>query len=65
MEERIHEITQMGVEKPDLINVVYNIYRNVSSDTVFACHILYTYAHLSHMRQRGVLSQSEWTGYTR
>jgi hypothetical protein len=34
LDERIHGITQMGVEKPDLIRVIYNVDRNVSSDTL-------------------------------
>jgi hypothetical protein len=52
MDERIHEITQMMVEKPDLIRVVDNVDRNVSSNTAYAYRILYTYAHAFHLRQR-------------
>jgi hypothetical protein len=37
----------------------------VSSDTAYAYHILYTYAHIFHMRQRGVVSDNEWIGWTR
>jgi hypothetical protein len=65
MDERMHRITQMGVERPELIKVVYNVDRPVSSDTAYAYHILYTYAHIFHMRQRGVVSDNEWIGWTR
>jgi hypothetical protein len=66
IDERIHGLTQILVERPELIRVVYNIDRNaVSSDTAFAWHILYTYAHVFHMRQRGVVSDNEWTGWIR
>ena len=56
----------MGVERPELIKVVSNIPEDYSSpDVPFAYHILYTYAHVFHMRQRGVVSDNEWTGWTR
>ncbi len=65
MDERIHGLTQIGVEKPELIKVISNVDPHVSSDTAFAYHILYTYAHVFHMRQRGVVSDNEWIGWTR
>jgi hypothetical protein len=56
----------MGVERPELIKVINNVPANYSSpDVSFAYHILYTYAHVFHMRQRGVVSDNEWTGWLR
>jgi hypothetical protein len=52
MDERIHEITRMGVEKPELIKVVNNIEGYQSADVAYAYHILYTFSHIYHMRQR-------------
>ena len=55
LDERIHGITQMGVDRPELIKVVSNIPSHYSSpDVPFAFHILYTFAHVFHMRKRGV-----------
>ena len=66
LDERIHGITQMGVERPELIKVVSNIPSDYSSpDVPFAYHILYTLAHVFHMRQRGVVSDNEWNGWLR
>jgi hypothetical protein len=31
----------------------------------FAYHILYTFAHVFHMRQRGVVGDNEWNGWRR
>ena len=63
LDERIHGITQMGVEHPELIKVVSNVPAEYSSPYVpFAYHILYTFAHVFHMRQRGVVSDNEWNG---
>jgi hypothetical protein len=66
LDERIHGITQMGVEHPELIKVVSNVPSEYSSSYVpFAYHILYTFAHVFHMRQRGVVSDNEWNGWLR
>jgi hypothetical protein len=66
IDERMHEITQIGVEQPELIKVISNIPANYSSPEVaFAYYILYTYARVFHMWQRGVLNDSEWTGWLR
>jgi DNA-binding transcriptional regulator YhcF (GntR family) len=32
MDERIHELTKMGVERPELIRVINNVERDLSSD---------------------------------
>jgi hypothetical protein len=65
LDERIHGITQMAVERPELIRVVNNVERDLSSDVAYSYHILYTFAHVYHMRQRGVVSDNEWTGLLR
>ena len=65
MDERIHDLTRMGVERPELIRVVNNVERDLSSDVAYSYHILYTFAHAYHMRQRGVVSDNEWMGWLR
>jgi hypothetical protein len=65
MDERIRGITQMAVERPELIRVVNNVERDLSSDVAYSYHILYTFAHAYHMPQRGVVSDNEWTGWLR
>ncbi len=65
MDERIHGLTQMAVERPELIRVVNNVERDLSSDVAYSYHILYTFAHVYHMRQRGVVGDNEWTGWLR
>jgi hypothetical protein len=66
MNARMREITQIGVERPELIKVLSNIPANYSSPEVsFAYYILYTFAHVFHMWQRGVVNDSEWTGWLR
>ena len=66
MDERIRGITQMGVERPELIKVISNIPANYCSPEVsFAYYILYTYAHVFHMWKRGVVNDNEWRGWLR
>ena len=50
LDERIHGLTQMAVERPELIRVVNNVERDLSSDVAYSYHILYTFAHVYHMR---------------
>jgi hypothetical protein len=61
MDERIHELTKMGVERPELIRIINNVERDLSSDVAYSYHILFTFAHVYHIRQRGVLGDNEWT----
>ncbi len=41
MDERLHETTRMGVERPELIRVVNKVEGYHSADVAYAYHILY------------------------
>ena len=45
MDERIHELTKMGVERPELIRVINNVERDLSSDVSYSYNILYIFAY--------------------
>jgi hypothetical protein len=62
---RIREITRMMIDRPELIKVVSKVESNWSSDVAYSYHILFTFAHVLHMRKRNVLSDNEWTGWMR
>ena len=62
---RIREITRMMIDRPDLIKVVSKVESHWSSDVAYSYHILFTFAHVLHMRKRKVLSDNEWTGWLR
>ena len=50
LDERIHGITQMAVEPPELVKVVSNVPSDYSAPLIrFAYHVLYTLAHVFHM----------------
>jgi hypothetical protein len=51
--------------RPELIKVLNNVQSDWSAEIAFTYHILNTFAHVFHMRQRKVLSDNEWTGWLR
>jgi hypothetical protein len=61
LDERMHEIIHIGIGRPELISVINKVDSNVSPEIPYAYHILYTFAHVFHLRQRKVLSDNEWT----
>lgn len=65
MYDRMNGLTQIVIERPELIKVVNNVERDLSSEVAYSYHILYTFAHAYHMRERGVVSDDEWTGWMR
>ena len=65
LDERIHGLTQIAVERPELIKLVSNVESDWSEEVAYTYHILYTFAHVFHMHQREVVSDNEWTGWLR
>lgn len=62
---RLHEITRLMIDRPELTKVVSKVETDWSSDVAYSYHILFTFAHVLHMRERNVLSDNEWTGWLR
>ena len=62
---RIREITRLMIDRPELIKAVSKVESNWSSDVAYSYHILFTFAHVLHMRKRKVLSDNELTGWLR
>ena len=58
-------LAQMAIERPELIKILSNVQSDWSAEIAFTYHILNTFAHVFHMRQRKVLSDNEWTGWLR
>ena len=65
LDEKMQGLAQMAIEKPELIKVLSNVQSDWSAEIAFTYHILNTFAHVFHMRQRKVLSDNEWTGWLR
>jgi hypothetical protein len=65
LDEKMHELTQMAIEKPELIRILSNVESDLSAEVAYTYRILQTFAHVFHIRQRKVLSDNEWTGWLR
>ena len=62
---KMRGLAQMAIERPELIKILSNVQSDWSARIAFTYHILNTFAHVFHMRQRKVLSDNEWTGWLR
>ena len=58
---RLHEITHLMIDRPELTKVVSKDESDWSSDVAYAYHILFTFAHVLHMRERNL--RTRWTGW--
>jgi hypothetical protein len=65
LDEKIHDLTKIAVEKPQLIRMVSNVESDLIEEIAFTYHLLHTFAHVYHMYQRKVVSDNEWTGWLR
>lgn len=65
MDERMTGLSHIAIERPELIKVLNNVERDLSSDVSYSYNILYIFAYAYHISQRRVVSDSEWTGWMR
>ena len=54
LDEKMHGLTQMAVEKPQLIRMVSNVESDLTEEIAFTYHLLHTFAHAYHMHQRNI-----------
>lgn len=62
--QRMHALHDMVIERPELIRLISKTNVN-SPEVAYAYDILFTFAHVFHMRQRKALSDNEWIGWLR
>lgn len=64
LDEKIHRMGEMIIERPQLGKVITNIQTDRwSVDLPFAFCVLYICSHAYSMRQRKVLNDNEWNGW--
>jgi hypothetical protein len=68
LDEKIHKTTELMLERPSLQRVVDNAgltaSESESEQYLFSYYILSIWSHAYAMRQRGVLNDAEWRGYS-
>ena len=65
LNEKIHDLTRLTIEKPQLTRIVSNVESDPAEELAFTYHLLHTFAHAYHLHQRKVVSEIEWTGWLR
>ena len=65
LDEKITGLSQLLVEKPQLMKIISNADSYQTEEIAFTYHLLQTFAHAYHMHQRKVVSDNEWTGWLR
>jgi hypothetical protein len=65
LDEKITGLSQLLVEKPQLMKIISNADSYQTEEMAFTYHLLQTFAHAYHMHQRKVVSDNEWTGWLR
>ena len=60
----MHALHKIVIERSQLIKVISKADAN-SPEVAYEYYILFTFAHVFHMRKRKVLSDNEWTGWLR
>ena len=65
LDEKITGLSQLLVEKPQLMKIISNAESYQTEEMAFTYHLLQTFAHAYHMHQRKVVSDNEWTGWLR
>jgi hypothetical protein len=64
LDEKIHRMGEMIIERPQLGKVITNIQTDRwSVDLPFAFYVLYICSHAYSMRQRKVLNDNVWNGW--
>jgi hypothetical protein len=62
LDEKVHKMVEIIVEKPSMQKVLYNL-EKPSEELAFAYYILFICSHAYSMRQRKVLNDDEWKGW--
>ena len=65
LDEKITDLSQLLVQKPQLMKIISNADSYQTEEMAFTYHLLQTFAHAYHMHQRKVVSDNEWTGWLR
>ena len=54
LDEKMQTLTEMTVDRPELIKILTKDESDWTPEMEYVYHVLYTFAHVYHMRQRKV-----------
>ena len=65
LDEKLHNMAEMLVNKPELVEVLVKRNAPEPPKLVFAYYVLFMCSYAFHMRERKVLRDNEWEGWLR
>jgi hypothetical protein len=63
LNEHLLHLSEIALTRPDVMSVIGPQGHQPHPETPFAYSTLFFFAHVFHMRQRGILRENEWTGW--
>ena len=65
LDRKMQTLLSMTVDRPELTKILNKDESDLTPEMEYVYHVLYTFAHMYHMRQRKILRDNEWTGWLR
>ncbi|HXQ94256.1 MAG TPA: hypothetical protein VN864_03695 [Thermoplasmata archaeon] len=64
IDEKFHSIGEILIQQPELVQTIYASPETQAKEVPFSYYVLFFCAHIHHMRERGILQDNEWTGWS-
>ncbi len=62
--DQFHNLAEAFVRSPELVRIVYQVPGSAETpETPLSYYMMFFYAHIYRMRQRGILGDNEWAGW--
>jgi hypothetical protein len=63
LNDHLLHLGEIALTRPDMLSLIAPEAHRPRPEAPFAYSILFFFAHIFHMRQRGILRDNEWTGW--
>jgi hypothetical protein len=63
LNDHLLHLGEIALTRPDMLSLIAPEAHQPRPEAPFAYSILFFFAHIFHMRQRGILRDNEWTGW--
>jgi hypothetical protein len=63
LSEQLHRIAEITIDRPEMLRIISQRPGVGGAEVPFAYYLLFFFAHIFHMRQRGILADNEWEGW--
>src|SRR5207249_1496487 len=65
VDEKLHRMGEIFMEKPEFVRILNDdaAVSNFGAEVAFAFYVMFFCSHAYHMRQRGILTDNDWSGW--